>query len=61
MEFPFELRSQLHASVTVGVRAEYHDREASQEPADANEARITATDTDRGKLEWSKFVIVEVC
>lgn len=30
MEFPFELRSQLHTGVTVGVRAEYHDREASR-------------------------------
>lgn len=30
MEFPSELRSQLHAGVTVGVRAEYHDREASR-------------------------------
>lgn len=29
MEFPFELRGQLHAGVTVGVRAEYHDRKDS--------------------------------
>lgn len=36
MEFHFELRSQLHAGVTVRVRAEYHDREASRTISDRN-------------------------
>lgn len=36
VEFPPELRSQLYSGVTVGVRAEYHDREDSRTISDRN-------------------------